>query len=178
MSTVKTVVKTIDDVPTLAHRCRTSAVIARPLEVVYQALYDMRAWPQHLPHVQEIEVRYDDGQYQEFLMAVQSDERYLRVRSVRNCQENLIEWFQPEPPDFLAHHGGTWRFRSLPDGSTEITATHAWNLDADIAPRAFMPTASRTTEQQVYDLLLGHAELAIGTWRRVLEAATPATSGR
>ncbi|MCK9874636.1 SRPBCC family protein [Frankia sp. Ag45/Mut15] len=172
-------IETIDDAPTLAYRCRTSAVIRRPKAVVYQALHDMAAWPTHLPHVLEIDVRYDDGQYQEFHMAVDSPTGMLRVRSIRNCQPDLIEWFQPEPPHFLAHHGGTWRFQDTPEGFCEITATHAWNLEPTVASTTFPPTPQRSTADAVTEMLLDHANLAISTWRAVLEGATgqPATLG-
>lgn len=168
---------TIDDAPTLAHRCRSSQVIQAPPEMVYRALHEVQAWPIHLPHVLEIVIRHDDGQYQEFVMAVDSPKGQLRVRSVRNCVPGLIEWFQPEPPDFLLHHGGTWRFHARPDGTTELEATHAWNLDKDEATRLFPAETGKDTAEQVHELLLEHSRLAIETWRTVLEGAALQSAG-
>jgi hypothetical protein len=165
---------TIDDAPTLAHRCRTTQTFAtRSAADVYRALYEFEQWPEHLPHVTAITPLYDDGMNQEFLMSVEDGPR-LEVRSVRACREALIEWFQPEPPPFLRHHGGTWKFRDLPGGGCAVEATHAWNLREDVAGEAFPPTDEATTAQQVQDLLLNHSKLALRTWHQVLEPETVA----
>jgi polyketide cyclase/dehydrase/lipid transport protein len=157
--------------PSLDHSCTEVVVINRNKPDVYRALHDVREWPRHLPHVLEIDVRYDDGRYQEFFMTVSSADPRLRVRSVRNCRTDLIEFFQPEPPVFLRHHAGSWRLRSLPDGACEVVATHAWTLAPREAAASFPDTPAATTAQRVRGLLAEHSRLALTTWRRVLETS-------
>lgn len=161
---------TIDTSPAFAHRCVRTAVIPAARDRVYQALFEVRAWQDLLPHVQRIEVRYDDGQYQEFMMTVRSDTdgEPLTVRSVRNCRVEDIEFFQPVPPRFLRHHGGIWRF--FPEGpeATRVEVTHVWNLLPDVAAEVFPPGENGSTEQQVEQMLGNHSELTLQGWQRVL----------
>ncbi|MGW3044858.1 SRPBCC family protein [Kitasatospora sp. NPDC001159] len=163
---------TIDTHPGFAHRTVQTLVIEAPLDAVYGALFEVREWPQYLPHVQEIDVRYDDGRYQEFFMTVASetDGSQLRVRSIRNCRPGEIEFFQPEPPEFLKHHGGIWRFTQAADNPehTHVEVTHVWNLHEEVAPLVYPATGEASTEEQVTTMLAGHSKLALDSWRKVL----------
>jgi hypothetical protein len=163
---------TIDSTPHFEHRCVQTALIDAPRELVEQSLHAVEAWPRHLPHVLEIDVKYDDGQYQEFIMVVASDTdgKPLRVRSIRNCREHEIEFFQPEPPPFLRHHGGIWRFEDS-DGGCSVTVTHVWNLDEAQAARIYPATEAATTADQVERMLANHSRLALETWTAILEAS-------
>lgn len=163
---------TVDTSPAFAHRCVESAVWAADAATAYQVVFDVADWPNQLPHVQCIDVLYNDGQYQEFLMTVRSDTSGspLTVRSVRNCRAGIIEFFQPEPPPFLAHHGGIWRFRQLPTGDTDVEVAHVWNLEPEVAADTFPASASCTTEAQVSAMLAGHSRLTLSSWQRVLWA--------
>jgi len=168
----------IDTSPAFTHRCAESAVFECDLATAYGALFRMAEWPQRLPHVDVIDVSYDDGQYQEFWMTVQSDTdgAPLKVRSVRNCTEGTIEFFQPVPPVFLTNHGGIWRFRPIDETHTEVTVTHVWNLKPEVAAETFPPKERATTEDQVSDLLAGHSRLTLSGWQRALApASTSAT---
>ena len=160
---------TIDRAPSFAYRCVEEAVIAADVDTVYGALLRVEAWPAYLPHVLEIDVKYDDGQYQEFLMTVKSDTdgSPLRVRSIRNCTPGVIEFFQPEPPRFLAHHGGIWRFRAAGENTTHVEVTHVWNLDTPVAIAVFPFDEHGSTEEQVEAMLAGHSRLTLRSWQRV-----------
>jgi hypothetical protein len=173
-TTSSTVPTAIDGTQLFEHRCVQRAVIGAPRERVEERLRRVEAWPQHLPHVLEIDVRYDDGQYQEFLMVVASatDGEPLRVRSIRNCREHEIEFFQPEPPPFLLHHGGIWRFDDV-DGRCAVAVTHVWNLDEAGAAATYPATAADTTAAQVARMLSEHSKLALDAWTRILEATPP-----
>lgn len=147
------------------YSCSTEEVIRASREDVYRALFDMRDWPNRLPHVQAIDVLYDDGQYQEFRMDVQSRDGILKVRSIRNCRgPDRIDFFQPEPPDFLLHHAGGWHLQETEEGFCRVTATHHWNPKPD----AGQAPGGRTTGDYT-DLLLGHAKSTLGCWKRILE---------
>lgn len=159
----------IDDATGFEGRCTETQQFTRPLSEVYQALHRMAEWPQHLPHVKSIEVTHDDGQYQEFWMTVASEnEMTLKVRSVRNCRPETIEFFQPQPPPYLAHHGGVWRFTSTGEDSCEVSVTHVWNLN-ERAAEFFPAEDPATTAAQVEKLLAGHSRLALDRWASVLD---------
>jgi ribosome-associated toxin RatA of RatAB toxin-antitoxin module len=149
----------IDESGCFTHRTVHTALIAAPLPDVVRRLRDIRDWPRHLPHVLDIDVRYDDGRYQEFVMVVASDAsgEPLRIRLIRNCHDREIEFFQPEPPAFLDHHGGRWRFREE-DGGCRVAITLVWNLREDVVG---------TTAEQVAPRLARHARLTLEAWQRV-----------
>jgi aromatase len=158
-------------------RCVQAIEIAAPAADVYAALFDVADWPQHLPHVHAIDLNYDDGQYQEFRMSVASQgEELLHVRSVRNCRPGIIEFFQPEPPPYLRHHGGVWRFTPTATG-TRVEVTHVWNLGERLAE--FFPSKDgRSGAEQVQDVLANHSDLALGRWKTVLEEQQAAPAAR
>jgi ribosome-associated toxin RatA of RatAB toxin-antitoxin module len=160
---------TIDTSPAFAHRCVESAVIPASADKVYQAILRVQEWPNLLPHIQSIEIQYDDGQYQEFFMTVQSesDGTPLRVRSVRNCRQDEIEFFQPVPPRYLEHHGGIWRFHRETESTTRVEVTHVWNVLSDVACEVFPPNADAGTEEQIQQKLAGHSRLTLAGWHRV-----------
>lgn len=140
-----------------------------PKAAIYAALHDVRRWPERLPHVLAIDIRYDDGTYQEFDMTVASQPENIRVRSIRNCRPDVIEWFQPEPPIFLRHHAGEWRFFEAGGGRCEVVVSHAWNLEPDNAARVFPPNGECSTEQQVAAMLAEHSRQTLDSWQAVLQ---------
>lgn len=138
-------------------------------EEAYRAIYELEKWPEKLPHVKRIEVLYNDGVYQEFLMDVQSETGMIYVRSIRRClAEEGITFFQPQPPKFLKHHCGGWNFRKQGD-SCLVTTWHQWNLERPKAQEIFPIKNGLLTESQISRLLLSHAEVALNTWKTVLE---------
>ncbi len=153
------------------YACEETLIIHRPRKEVYLALHNMKCWPEYLPHVKNIDVIYDDGKYQEFLMEVLSEQGdLLKVRSIRKCiQESLILFFQPIPPEFLQHHTGGWKLIELDHSNCEVITYHKWNLRDDIAKKKFPSSTGISTQQQVKNLLRNHAKLALETWKNVLE---------
>jgi hypothetical protein len=74
-------------------------------------------WKELPPHVEDIEVLYDDGVFQEFWMTVRAvDTGVIKVRSVRKCEEERIRFFQPAPPAFLKEHRGEWTWKPSGQG--------------------------------------------------------------
>ncbi|MDQ8705992.1 hypothetical protein RCO28_26430 [Streptomyces sp. LHD-70] len=166
--------RTVDTADCFDFSCLETLIIDSPVDTVYDALFKVTEWPVHLPHVQQIDVSYDDGQYQEFWMTVASetDGSPLRVRSIRNCRYRQIEFFQPQPPRFLRHHAGIWRFipQEGPEGAdrTLVEVTHLWNLEPEIAAEVYPATPDRSTAVQVEEMLAGHSRLALASWQAVL----------
>lgn len=159
--------------PVFAFQCQEVATFDCSKEVVYAALHRVAEWPKYLAHVLSIDVLYDDGQYQEFLMSVDSRGDLIKVRSVRNCKLDLIEFFQPVPPVFLVNHGGYWQFYSTGADSCEVRVTHMWNIKTAVAEQQFPATAEQTTEQQVAELLAEHSRLALQRWQTALNRVKP-----
>lgn len=150
--------------------CGETITIYSPIEKVFQALFDIQKWPEYLPHVVNIESVYDDGQYQEFWMDVLSNGDTLKVRSVRNCHPHeSIDFFQPEPPPFLQHHAGGWKFNSIRKNECQVFTYHKWNLNNKIAEKRFPATSESSTSTQIENMLRKHAQLALTTWKEVLE---------
>jgi acyl carrier protein len=150
--------------------CEAQTLIERDVDTVYEALHHMEHWAELLPHVTEIEVLYDDGKYQEFLMTVASDPGIIKVRSIRNCDRDnkQITFFQPEPPRFLKHHTGGWKFIETKEGQCKVVTYHQWNLKADVAAEVFQHKGNEPVEH-VKALLLEHAQFALSNWKRILE---------
>ncbi|MCI0382492.1 MAG: hypothetical protein L0207_05535 [Chlamydiae bacterium] len=139
-------------------------------EKAYRAIYEIDKWTEKLPHVKRIEILYNDGVYQEFLMDVQSDTGMIQVRSIRRClPDEGITFFQPKPPKFLKHHCGGWNFQEC-DSGCSVKTWHEWNLESQKAKELFPLQNNVSTEERVANLLRNHAELALSSWKKVLEA--------
>lgn len=171
MTVTSPVPVSIDTSPAFAYSCAETAIFPVAVGRAYQALFDLTQWQRLLPHILRLDVAYDDGQYQEFFMTVRSeaDGAPISVRSVRNCTDRVIEFFQPEPPAFLQHHGGIWRFR--PCGEyTEVEITHVWNLHTQRASQIFPADGAGSTEEKVRRTLAGHSRITLETWQSILAA--------
>lgn len=140
--------------------------IAAPVNVVYKCLHDVADWPRRLPHVDAIDIIYDDGRYQEFYMGVKD---VARVRSIRKCEADEIVFFQPEPPAFFTRHSGGWKFEAKGPAEMMLTASHRWTL-SDKAAVKFPPSEGLTTEQQVENMMRSHALSVMSTWKQLIEA--------
>lgn len=158
--------------------CETSIIIERDAQTAYQALFNLEKWSKLLPHVQTVKILYDDGRYQEFTMTVisEKDAGTLTVRSVRLCDEEKgeIGFFQPEPPDFLTHHAGGWRFIPLGDQTCQVVTFHNWNLNEEKATKIF---PGEDYSERVADLLLNHANFALDNWKKILESQSVTVGG-
>lgn len=137
-------------------------------EAAYKAIYEMEKWPEKLPHVKRIETLYNDGIYQEFFMDVASETGLIQVRSIRRCTKDSILFFQPKPPKFLKHHSGGWSFIKKAEGC-EVKTWHQWNLLQPQASEIFPCKEAQTSQDQIARTLKEHAQLALNTWKSILE---------
>jgi hypothetical protein len=102
--------------------------IDAPLSRVYETFAGLSHWQAALPDVLGIEVLYDDGRHQEFLMTVERQNGPETIRGIRYLQQpDCIELFQPVPPPGFRRMCGTWHFRRV-DGSTEVRAARNFDL--------------------------------------------------
>lgn len=90
--------------------------------------WDIVGWQRVWDRINEVEVRYDDGQHQEFAMAVERDGRTEQVRTLRfRTGETAIDFFSPDPPPTMGFHRGQWRFASE-EGGCRATAVRDYAL--------------------------------------------------
>ncbi|MEK8019678.1 MAG: SRPBCC family protein [Candidatus Parabeggiatoa sp.] len=122
----------------LRHAFSSSQTIAAPIADIYQLLAEVESWPNLLPHCDAVDLLYNEGGYQEFVMNVSTPHGKERFRSIRICRDNIfsIEYFQPEPPPVLKLHRGAWVLQSVPEG-TNIIASHEIQIDPEACQRVF-----------------------------------------
>jgi hypothetical protein len=110
--------------------------IDAPLSRVYEVFAGLSHWQAALPDVLGIEVLYDDGRHQEFLMTVQRPNGPETIRGVRYLEQpDRIELFQPAPPPGFRQMCGTWHFRAVA-GTTEVRAERIFQVEDPVAVAA------------------------------------------
>ena len=145
-------------------------LIQASVQTVYERLLNVRDWPSLLPHVEQIDMVYDDGRYQEFYMSVKgTDGSAIKVRSVRKCEPGEILFFQPQPPVFLKTHNGGWQFSPTESGGCRVVTYHNWRLSEQAA--VIYPDDGHPTAQRVEALLREHARFALNSWKSIIEGA-------
>ena len=123
--------------------------IAGPIEAVYGLLERVRDWPGLLPHCRAVEVRYDDGRDQEFMMTVDVRGREERLRSIRRCTPtSSITYFQPEPPPVLKRHAGEWLLEPAP-GGVRVVSRHTVELRPEGVERVWGDITAREALENV-----------------------------
>jgi len=107
-------------------RLRTTYSLPFPPHEVYGVLANVRRWPELLPHCDSLELIYDDGQNQEFMMGVAGPGGGDRFRSIRRCNAEAftISYFQPSPPPILDAHSGSWSVRAGVGGNAKVIVEH------------------------------------------------------
>ena len=96
-------------------RAHAQASVAAPRSAVAALFWDIAAWHAIWLKIDDVEVLYDDGVHQEFLMGVQRDGRREDVRTIRyRRSDGNIDFFSPRPPPTMSIHNGAWLFESDP----------------------------------------------------------------
>lgn len=116
----------------------SSRVLLFPPADIYTLLAGAANWPNLLPHCQAVDMLYDDGSNQEFMIQVGTAYGSERIRSIRRCRRDLltIEYFQPEPPPVITRHSGRWMLNSI-SGGTEVFIRHEFRLNPDACRDVF-----------------------------------------
>jgi aromatase len=124
---------------------------------VYAALQEARVWPALLPHCRGVEMRYDDGTHQEFVMTVDVRGAPERIRTIRRCTPHrAIEYFQPEPPPVLAAHHGAWWVEPQ-DGGSRVVSWHRVRLNPDGSRRVWGEIPVSEALARVRDAINGNS---------------------
>ncbi|WP_180552058.1 hypothetical protein P3U69_12520 (plasmid) [Staphylococcus haemolyticus] len=149
-----------------------SIKINTPIETMIRSIWDLDCWEEKLEHIKNIEILYDDGYNQEFLMGVKTENNsnIVNVRSIRRKNDdNSIEFFQPEPPEYLLHHAGLWSFSPINKDSVEVFLEHNWNLDNDTVKKLYPNLNFSSIEEKIENDLFDHAQASLNLWKTILE---------
>ncbi|WNG34354.1 hypothetical protein F0U61_12470 [Archangium violaceum] len=106
-------------------------VIAAEPEAIFELLKRADEWPRLLPHCHSVEMVYDDGHQQEFIMTVSTQAGQERIRTVRHCNPySCVSYFQSEPPPLIQIHTGEWLLEPV-SGGVRVTSRHLVELKPD-----------------------------------------------
>jgi hypothetical protein len=145
-----------------------TVVIDREISRVYEAFRDLDYWCKVLPDVLRVELLYDDGAHQEFLMTVERPNGAETIRGARFCAHGQqIDLFQPHPPPGFARMVGRWNFELHPNGGTLVTARRWFEL----APSAIAGERA-AAEQGAAARLSSYLRTNLTRFREGLEAAS------
>lgn len=127
-------------------------------EEVMDAFWDLERWPQVAPHVQAIDIHYEDDSVQVLTMTVETRGRVHAFRSVRIRQESSIFFFQPRPPALLRSHWGWWHVSPSSDGGATVRSEHCLDPVVDEGERFLSSTGIATSsaeevEERLVDLV-------------------------
>lgn len=131
--------------------------------IIYEAFSNINLWGKILSHCDKMEIIYNDSKYQEFLMEIPlKNGRTNKVRSIRNCNKNefSISYFQPDPPDILKTHYGSWKFVSE-KGGTSIISEHIADINIKEANEFFQDTNLMAIKKTIKDLIVKNSETTI-----------------
>ncbi|MFY9823805.1 MAG: hypothetical protein WAM82_20665 [Thermoanaerobaculia bacterium] len=120
-----------------------SIEIAAPLERVRREFWELADWPSVAPHVQAIDMHYEDGAVQVLTMRVATGQRQDSFKSVRILQAEAIFFFQPQPPPALRRHYGWWRLSAAGGAATRVTSEHWIDVDPEPAARFLEAVGAR-----------------------------------
>lgn len=112
----------------------TQAIIATKamtcgLPDIANLFWNIQKWTTIWNPIEKIEILYDDGENQEFLMQVWRDNVCEQVRTIRTIINNHdIEFFSPKPPPMMDYHVGSWEFKEIDSKVCEVIAKRKYSL--------------------------------------------------
>ncbi|MEG4207167.1 SRPBCC family protein [Microcoleus sp. Pol7_A1] len=138
----------------LSFSFESSRVLPFPGVDIYNLLADAANWSSLLPHCQAVDMLYDDGSNQEFIMEVGTAYGNERIRSIRRCRRDVltIEYFQPKPPPVMSRHSGRWTLNNVP-GGTEVFARHEFQIEPNTCRNLFGEGDITSYKQRLHDAL-------------------------
>jgi len=104
---------------------------------VANLFWDIHSWSKIWNPIEQIEMIYDDGFNQEFIMRVWRDKLCETVRVVRFKIENSIFFFTPISPPMMKTHAGSWKFTALSKDLTCIEAHRSYELKSSHSDENF-----------------------------------------
>ncbi len=105
------------------HRIESMRKIRAAESDVRHLIWDIKAWSCFWEQIQAVDILYDDGIHQDFIMSLSWQNRDSSIRTVRFRDQNgNIHFFSPQPPSPTTVHRGLWKLVASEDGTTALTA--------------------------------------------------------
>jgi hypothetical protein len=130
-----------------------SIEIGASLGRVLSDFWSLADWPSIAPHVQAIDMHYEDGAVQVLTMHVATGQRQDSFKSVRILQPESIFFFQPHPPPALRRHYGWWRLSPAGE-ATRVTSEHWIEVDPEPAARFLEAVGSQREDGEPVEAAL------------------------
>lgn len=102
-------------------------------DVVFNAYWRLENWPEVAKHVEKVDIIYEEFDVQHLIMHVMTKGNLATFKSVRSKMEDIIYYFQSNPPPFLKLHFGCWKFKNDSDGGTIVESRHYFESIEDKA---------------------------------------------
>jgi aromatase len=114
---------------------KETLLIDKDIADIHRLLWDAKNWHRLLPHCDGIDILYDDGGHQEFVMHIQAGGVPEVIRTIRASHANYkISYFQATPPPVLTHHEGYWELIPT-DNGVLVTSFHRVALNRAIGEK-------------------------------------------
>lgn len=111
------------------HTLEATKKIRAPLRDIWQLIWEIKSWAHFWEPVQTVDILYDDGIHQDFIMSLDWQNRDVRIRTVRfRDRDGNIQFFSPEPPSPTIIHQGMWKFLANEDDTTVLTTVRSFEL--------------------------------------------------
>lgn len=112
------------------HKTTATKVIEACADEVSQFIWDIQEWAHFWSPLHKVDILYDDGLHQDFVMSLYWQESNASVRTVRFRKDKStnISFFSPKPPLPMMFQHGLWQMAPYPNGKTELTAIRWFSL--------------------------------------------------
>lgn len=111
------------------HKISATKTIKANYNCVYQSIWKIDSWANFWSPLHEVEILYDDGTHQDFVMTIawQSTEARIRTVRFRNIKGDIF-FFSPIPPPPTTIHQGMWQLKSHGEHKVQLTAVRWFEL--------------------------------------------------
>lgn len=112
------------------HKITSTKIIRARANEVSQFIWNIQEWSHFWSPLHKVDILYDDGLHQDFVMSLDWQESNASVRTVRFRKDKRtnIFFFSPKPPLPMTLHHGLWQIVPYPDGKTELTVVRWFSL--------------------------------------------------
>jgi hypothetical protein len=139
----------------------TSIEIKAPKEKVYKVVYQENPRPKLCPKIKNSTVVFDDGIVQEFYFDIAKDDGSMRrIRTISRCDGDIIEFFQPAPPQYLQGYFVKWIFEEVSMNCCKIIAENLWKMN-EYTHTKFPADDKMSTEEKLRQHIILYSNSAL-----------------
>ncbi|MBO3459175.1 SRPBCC family protein [Aetokthonos hydrillicola Thurmond2011] len=146
-----------------------SIIIQNNINIVFKAFANLDNWQSLLDDVLNVEMLYDDGYHQEFLMTMSRPRGVETIRGFCFFSPNSrIEIFQPKPPSGFKTMTDIWTFEESKEG-TRVTVERRFELAAS-SSNTVEPDRSNAAYEEARLKLSAYLSKDLNVFKSNLEA--------